>query len=109
MSEVQWIKKTWFKWGFPKIRGTFLGVPIIRTIVYWDLYWGPLILGSYQIGVTSNHVPRKLHDGIVGLCNDHWATVARQKLVALAHPCIVGFFDPIALADSPAKSFDWNN
>ena len=26
-------------WGFPKIRGTVLGVPIIRTIVYW----GPLI------------------------------------------------------------------
>ena len=30
------------KWGFPKIRGTILGVPIIRTIVYWGLYWGPL-------------------------------------------------------------------
>ena len=24
-------------WGFPKIRGTFLGVPIIRTIVFWGL------------------------------------------------------------------------
>ena len=24
-------------------------VPIIRTIVYWGLYWGPLILGNYQI------------------------------------------------------------
>ena len=22
---------------------TFLGVPIIRTIVYWGLYWGPLL------------------------------------------------------------------
>ena len=30
------------KWGFPKIRGTFLGVPIIRTIVSWGLYWVPL-------------------------------------------------------------------
>ena len=29
------------KWGFPKIRGTFLGVPIIRTIVFWGLYLGP--------------------------------------------------------------------
>ena len=29
-------------WGFPKIRGTLLGVPIIRVIVYWGLYWGPL-------------------------------------------------------------------
>ena len=39
------------KWGFPKIRGTFLGVPIIRIriIVYWGLYWGPLILGNYQM------------------------------------------------------------
>ena len=26
------------KWGFPKIRGTILGVPIIRTIVFWGLY-----------------------------------------------------------------------
>ena len=33
-------------WDFPKIRGTILGVPIIRTIVYWGLYWGPLFLGN---------------------------------------------------------------
>ena len=37
------------KWGFPKIKGTFLGVPIMRAIVFWGLYWGPLILGNYQI------------------------------------------------------------
>ena len=36
-------------WGFPKIRGTFLGVPIIRTIVFWSLYWGTLILGNYHL------------------------------------------------------------
>ena len=30
------------KWGFLKIRGTFLGVPIIRTLVCLGLYWGPL-------------------------------------------------------------------
>ena len=37
--------------GFPKIRGTylFLGVPIIRIIVHWGLYWDPLILGNYHI------------------------------------------------------------
>ena len=40
-------------WRFPKIRGTFLGVPMIRTIVYWGLYWGPLILGNYHIGQGS--------------------------------------------------------
>ena len=36
-------------WGFPKFRGTILGVPIIRTIVYWGLYWGTLILGNYHL------------------------------------------------------------
>ena len=33
-------------WGFPKIRGTFLGVPIIRIIVFGGLY----ILGSPSFG-----------------------------------------------------------
>ena len=36
-------------WGFPKIRGTFLGVPIIKTIEFGGLYWGPLILGNYHM------------------------------------------------------------
>ena len=36
-------------WGFPKIRGTILGVPTIRTVVFWGLYWGSLILGNYHI------------------------------------------------------------
>ena len=27
--------------GVSKIRGTILGVPLIRTIVNWGLYWGP--------------------------------------------------------------------
>ena len=38
--------------GFPKIRGTLLGVLIIRIIVFWGLYWGPLFLGDYHIGVN---------------------------------------------------------
>ena len=29
-------------WRFTKIRGTLLGVLVIRTIVFWGLYWGPL-------------------------------------------------------------------
>ena len=28
------------------MRGTFLGVPMIRTIEYWGLYWVPPILGN---------------------------------------------------------------
>ena len=37
--------------GFPQIKGTVLGVPIIWTIVFWGLYlyWGPLILGNYHL------------------------------------------------------------
>ena len=38
--------------GFPKLRGTFLGAPIIKTTVYWGLYWGPLILGNYRLVVA---------------------------------------------------------
>ena len=32
--------------GFPKVGVPFWGFPIIRTIVYWGLYWGTLILGN---------------------------------------------------------------
>ena len=40
-------------WGFPKIMGTFLGVPIIRTTVFWGLDWGASILGNYHIEVYT--------------------------------------------------------
>ena len=35
-----------------------MGVPIIRTIVYWGLYWGTLILGNYYLKVhcLSSHL-----------------------------------------------------
>ena len=46
-------------WGFPNIRGTLLGVPIIRIIVFWGLYWGPLILGNY-------HIPIMIQDKYIG-------------------------------------------
>ena len=44
-------------WGFPKIRGTLFGVPIIRNITFWGLYWGPLILGNYHL--LLNKTPRR--------------------------------------------------
>ena len=40
-------------WGFPKIAGTIFGVPIMRTIVFWVLYWGPPILGNYHINLKT--------------------------------------------------------
>ena len=38
--------------GVPKIRGTFLEVTIIRTMVYWGLFKGSLNWGYYQIRMT---------------------------------------------------------
>ena len=48
-------------WGFPKIRGTFLGVPMMRTIVYWGLYWGSLILGNYPIGIMQKTMENTIY------------------------------------------------
>ena len=39
--------------GFPKIRGTILGVPRIGTIVYCGLHFGSVILGDYHIGIVE--------------------------------------------------------
>ena len=33
-------------WRVPKIRGTFLGVPIIRTILFWGSILGSPYLGK---------------------------------------------------------------
>ena len=30
------------QWGFPKIRGPFLGVLVIGVMIYWGVLWGPL-------------------------------------------------------------------
>ena len=43
------IKYTALYVGSPKLGNPFWGVPIIRIIVYWGLYWGPLISASYHI------------------------------------------------------------
>ena len=52
----------------PKLGGTIIGVHIIRTIVFWGLYWGPLILGNYHmVGFspdTLHALPREARVGI---------------------------------------------
>ena len=45
---------------FPIIRGTLLGVPITRIIVFWGLYWGPLVLGNC-------HFLPQVAEGLLGL------------------------------------------
>ena len=42
-------------WGFPKIRGTFLGVLILRIIVFGGLYWG-LISGMSIVRMGGRRV-----------------------------------------------------
>ena len=29
--------------GFPKLEVPYLGIPIMRIIIFWGLYWGPPI------------------------------------------------------------------
>ena len=38
------------------------GVPIIRTRIFWGLYWGPLILGNYYMYYSLN----SLKGGYIG-------------------------------------------
>ena len=40
--------------GCPKIRGTFLGVLRIRTVVFWDLHWGPPTQGNCHIAAWKD-------------------------------------------------------
>ena len=40
-----------YTWGFPKIRGTLLVGPILRTIVFWGTILGSPILGNYHIAL----------------------------------------------------------
>ena len=57
------LKLTYHKmgiWRFPKIRGTLLGIPIIRNILFWGLYWGPLISGNYHIVNLNSRVSYNL-------------------------------------------------
>ena len=59
-------------WGFPKIRGTRLGVLIMRIIIFGGLYWGPIILGNYHMRLRVS----KAHTDDIGdvevLYRDLW-------------------------------------
>ena len=55
---------------FPKLRGSILGVPIKRTLVFWGLCWGSLILGNYQwTGVLANGRSANTVVVVVQVCN----------------------------------------
>ena len=37
-----------------------MGVPIIRLIVFWSPYWGPPILGNYNLRLSSSALGKYL-------------------------------------------------
>ena len=49
--------------GFPISRGTILGVPITRAIVYWGPYWGPPLLGNYHLLPSQSYANASLVGG----------------------------------------------
>ena len=55
---LQLFKSHGYTWGLPKIRGTVLGIPLIRTIVYCDLYWGPSTFGKLPHVSLSGMLPQ---------------------------------------------------
>ena len=55
-------------WGFPKMRGTSFGVPILRTMVFWGLSWGLPILGNYH---SSYAIPSALLCRVPGFSKGH--------------------------------------
>ena len=52
-------------WRFPKIRGTFSGVPIMRIILFWGLCWGPPPFWELIIS-GDGAVDSRDHTGIMG-------------------------------------------
>ena len=52
-------------WVISKIRGTFLRVPIMRTLVFWGLHWGPLILGNYHLKFIDSRQCLDLASGVL--------------------------------------------
>ena len=52
--------ETWQLWGFPKIRGTSLRVPMIRIVVFWGLYWSTHNFGKLPYGKSRDLLLRVL-------------------------------------------------
>ena len=53
-NQMETAMEAWDDIGFSQNLGYHFGGPIIRTIVYWGLYWGPPILGNYHIGLSRD-------------------------------------------------------
>ena len=56
-----------------------MGVPIVRTIVFWGLYWGPFILGNYHIGMVEKKM------------ETNYLTTNTNNMTCIRPPAIVHF------------------
>ena len=52
---------TTHKWGLSKLGVPFWGVPTIKIVVLWGVYWGLLILGNDQVGSEFRDPSRAPH------------------------------------------------
>ena len=50
-----------------EIRGTILGVLPKRIVVFWDLYWGLLVLGDYHNGLRVQGLELRVSGARYGL------------------------------------------
>ena len=76
--------------GFPKIGIPFWGVPKIRILAFWGLYWGPLILGNYhfykrQLSSRKPAVLLPLSRGLARAYHANWTWMGLWT--ALPLPC----------------------
>ena len=75
--------------GFPKLGVPFLGLPIIRIIIFGDLYWSPLILGSYHTYIYIYRKPLNYAKvsaeagGYIGIIMDHMGLKRGTPLITL--------------------------
>ena len=57
--------------AFPKAGVPILGVPIIRTVVFLGLYWGPPILRNYHLAPLGTPPNRVIPRVMMGLYRGH--------------------------------------
>ena len=57
----------WVYMGVSQNYGYLFGVPIIRMMKYWGLYWGPPILENYHIGIMEENMETTIYGlGFIG-------------------------------------------
>ena len=72
-AELQYYLGCSKKMGIPKLKGPFLGVPVIRVPIFWGRYGVPFDRPRQVVNSKKNlnqHLIRALHMRLEGLTND---------------------------------------